>query len=107
MYLAALIAVAGAAQELVPVDYRLPPRREADSECRPGPGSDVVVCGRRPTESYRVSQLPERAPDALMRPYQLGGGVTATPEISQTYYESGAWAGMVDRRVTVRVRVPF
>ena len=66
-----------------------------------------MVCGTRPSRGYRVGQLPERLPENLMRSRDLGGGVTFTPEISQTHHESGPWAGMVDRRITARIRVPF
>lgn len=103
-----MIAIAGAAQQLVPSDYRLPPRSEsADGTCEPGRDVDVVVCGRRRPSDYRVVEMPGRPSEHLMRRYGVGRGVTVEPEISQIQHESGPWAGMVDRRVTVSVRVPF
>ncbi len=108
MYLAAIIAVAGAGQEVVPSDYRLPERSESsDRSCRRESEADIIVCGQRRPRNYRVAPLPQAPRDTLMRSYDVGGGVTVAPEISQTSHQSGPFAGMVDRRVTVRVRVPF
>ncbi len=108
MYLAAIIAVAAGWQEVVPSDYRLPQRSASpDRACVGGSESEVIVCAPRRPGSYRLAPLPEARRDNLMRSYDVGGGVTATPEISQIYHESGPFAGIVDRRVTVRVRVPF
>lgn len=109
LYLAAIIAVADLAEEVVPSNYRLPPRTGTQGEtCRAGTGSDVVICGRRLPGNYRVAPLVEAPRENLMRSYGVGGGVTVTPEISQTIHGPGSiWNGLVDRRVTVRVRVPF
>jgi hypothetical protein len=38
---------------------------------------------------------------------RLPGGVTAGPAFSQTHHQSGPFAGMVDRRVMVKVTIPF
>jgi hypothetical protein len=111
LFLAAIIVAAQEAPRVEQIDYRLPPGEQWDDplgrRCRQGSGDDVVVCGRRPG-GYRVGPSePWTPPPNLLRSYGVGSGVSITPAISQTYHDSGPFAGMVDRRVTVSVRLPF
>lgn len=111
MFLAALVAVAAQdAPLVVPIDYTLPPRYQTDplaQRCRPGSGETIIVCGRRPRD-YRVGPSgPNTGSPNLLRPYDIGGGATLTPAITQTYHDTGAFAGMVDRRITFSIRMPF
>jgi len=89
------------------VDYRLPPAPRVRERCHRGAGDEIVVCGRRDPERYR---LPEAAPPpgmVLTRPspfaWDLGGGAVADVDLDQVQRPDG----FIDHRVMLRVRVPF
>ncbi len=111
MVLAALMLVAAPDAPAVElIDFRLPPAQPGDllgRRCRASTEDEIIVCGRR-QGGFRIPPRSALGPDrGLLRSYELGGGVTLTPEITQTHHTEGPFNGMVDRRVMFTIRFPF
>ena len=103
--LLALQAAAPAPAEPPPIDFDLARVKPADP-CRTGggPGSDIVVCGRRPGGTYDYEKW-ERVfrTEPLLAEKAIGGGAVA-----RAYVESvGMPGGQVSKRAMVGVKVSF
>ena len=113
--LATVMAAYGSVQASPPADvavspppassFSLPPFR-LNPPCPAEEGEEIVVCGRRDDERYRLREphmpsgmtLPE-APSTRFRLGDAEGNVDVTQIIRPD--------GLVDRRIMVHVRVPF
>ena len=100
-----LAAAAGPAP-VARLDYRLPPPTAAPDRCRPtGDDEEIIVCGRRDQERYRLRALPPpRGMDLTPRsPFEwdLGGGVRGGVDVDQFIRPDG----FVDYRLLLTFRM--
>lgn len=88
------------------IDYRLPAPAPAQESCRSA-GDEIVVCGRRDYERYRLRSLAPPPGMVLTRPspfaWDLGGGALADVDLDQVQRPDG----YIDQRIMLRVRLPF
>lgn len=108
--LAAYLAIAGG-QQVGPGDLdpkELPSPRIVPARCGTAETGEILVCGRR-NRSVRLKPLPDiELPDEkVMVGVALPGGARIEPVVSQSSNGAGAHSGIADRRVTVRLKVPF
>ena len=102
--LLALQAPAAAAAAPLRIDFDLARVRPADP-CKEPTGSEIVVCGRRPSGAgYPMAEMERRyRRRPLAAETGIGGGATARAYVEGV--EMGQ--GMVSKRVMVGIRVPF
>ena len=102
------LAAAAGPEPMARVDYRLPPPTAAPDRCRPtGDEDEIVVCGRRNQERFRLRGLaPPRGMD-LTRPspfeWDLGNGARGGIDVDQFIRPDG----FVDYRLLFTLRIPF
>ena len=107
---AALILLFAAADPVPvePVNYRLPVRETTPrivGDCRRAPGEEIVVCGRR-SERHRLEDL--RPPEGV-RTEEPGviGYDSPIGRIEPDLQTVVRQDGLVDRRVMVKLKIPF
>lgn len=83
-----------------------PEKLRAARPCRPegGEAGDVVVCGRRNDEEFRLKPLPEHHRDDTVPRAEIGlpGGVRLATET-----EAAGVGGFQSNRVMLRLKLPF
>ena len=104
------MALGGAVQppaSLAALEYRLPAPPLLRDGCRSGSEDEIVVCGRRDQDRYRLQDVAPPRGMVLRRPspfeWDLGGGARAGVDISQIVRPDG----FVDYRVMIGIRIPF
>ena len=89
------------------IDYSLPAAPPVRERCHRGAGDDIIVCGRRDNERYRLRPIVPPPGMVLARPspfaWDLGGGAVADVDVDQATRPDG----YVDRRIMLRFRTPF
>lgn len=90
-----------ALQAVAPPD--IPPRKP----CQPASeGKEVVVCGRADQEQYRLRPLPQKyqkPPDGPGMGFDLCGG----KKLNVFTSSEAALNGQLDKRVMIKLRLPF
>jgi hypothetical protein len=89
---------------IIPVDFDLKEWVPRDP-CEPGnESSDIVVCGRRNADQYRLTPLPGGyGPEPVAAEMGLGGGTTGV-----VYVESvGMPQGQVSKRIMFGIKTRF
>ncbi|PAX08445.1 hypothetical protein [Sphingomonas lenta] len=101
MYVALLLGLQSVAGPPAPRPERLRPARE----CEPGEGEpgDIVVCGRRDDDQYRLKPLPERYDDPTLPRAEMALG----PGKLSAETEAASVGGVQSNRVMLRFKVPF
>lgn len=81
-----------------------PPRTSAGRDCPDAPGGEVVVCGRRDQEEFRLRPLPDRYEEPGVVPraaVKLGPGQLAAET------EQVDIGGVPSKRLMLRFKLPF
>lgn len=101
------LSAAGERTPLAELDYRLPRPQYLRDACRTAGEDEIVVCGRRDQDRFRVHAVAPPRGMVLRRPspfeWDLGGGARAGLDISQVLRPDG----FVDYRVMIGIRIPF
>ena len=101
------LGAVAAARPMTRLDYRLPPPAETRARCRRTGDEEILVCGRRDQERFRLRGLPSPRGMDLTRPspfeWDLGGGAQAGLDVDQVVRSDG-W---VDYRLLLTFRIPF
>jgi hypothetical protein len=75
----------------------------ADQACTtPAAGSDVVVCGTRDSDRYRIEPEPSRSPTGRKAAIDLSERVRAAAET-----EKGEVGGRPSNRIMLRLKIKF
>ena len=105
--LAYSLGIASPAATIAQLNYRLPPPQPVRDSCRTGDPEEIVVCGRRDSDRFRLGEAAPPRNLVLRRsnPFELdlGGRVRAVPTVSQINRPDG-W---VDHRIMLNFRIPF
>lgn len=72
----------------------------------PARAGDIIVCGAPDNEQYRLRPI-ARPPGMKADPDGPGIGINAAGGMINLYTSSEATTGVPDKRVMVRVRLPF
>jgi hypothetical protein len=86
------------------IDFDLARVRPADP-CKEPAGSEIVVCGRRPSGGgYPMAEMERRYRNKpIVAETGIGGGATARAYVEQVEIAPG----MVSKRAMVGIRIPF
>jgi hypothetical protein len=79
----------GYQQRAGPVDSPIPRQPSATAACPPSPSDEVVVCGKRNDEQYRLHPLPP-APDGE-NPLSTPMRVTLAPGVTLGFQQGGGF----------------